>query len=115
MAPRLADPVAPMLVPRLVGPEMLRIGLDRGDDVIGRMRREMLDERGDDPLPLPLGLTEGGQDRVVEIEQDRGRKLFHQVSTSGACGTVCQNPGAGPKQIRAPLASRAANRSSEAA
>src|SRR5207302_6407433 len=57
VAPRLADPMAPMLVPRLVGPEIFRIGLDRGDDLLRRVRREMLDERADDPLPLPLRLT----------------------------------------------------------
>ena len=77
---RLADPVPPMLVPRLVGPEIARIGLNSRDDIVRRMRRQMLDELGDDALPLPLGLPEGREDRVIEIEQDRRRKLAHASS-----------------------------------
>jgi hypothetical protein len=37
----------------------------------------MLDESGDDPPPLALGLTERSKDRVVEIEQDRRRQFAH--------------------------------------
>src|SRR6266566_3153112 len=41
------------------------------------MRRKVLDEGGDDPLPLAGSLAKSGQDRVVEIEEDRLGQLAH--------------------------------------
>lgn len=77
VAARLADAVPPILVPRRVGPQVFRIGLDRGDDILGRMRVEVLGKVGDDALPLPRRLAKGSEDRVVEIEQNGARQIGH--------------------------------------
>jgi hypothetical protein len=61
--------------------------LDRGDDIIRRVRRKLIDERGDDPPPLVRRLSKGSQDRVVQIEQNGTRQAVHQVIAAGACGT----------------------------
>src|SRR5580700_113954 len=116
VAARLADAVAPILVARLVGPEVARIGLDRSDDIGRLVRRQLFGEGGDDPVPLFLALAKGAEDRVVEVEQDSLGQLVHaaQAIACGACGTVCQNSGSWPKKIRAPPASSAASRSSDA-
>src|SRR5205823_9049308 len=66
VAPRRADTGAPVLVPRRVGPQVPRVGLDRGDDIIGRLRCQVLDKSGNDPTPLAHGLAKGRKDRVVE-------------------------------------------------
>src|SRR6516164_6338168 len=113
MTPRRADPRAPILVPNGVGPQVARIGLDRGDDIIWRMRRELLGESGNNPPPLALSLAKGGQDRIVQIEQNGARQVLHQVMAAGACGTPFQKSPSCPKKIRAPPASRRANRSRE--
>ena len=73
----VADTVSPILVARLIGPEIARIVLDRGDDFRGRMRFEPVGELGGDALPLIGRLAERGKDRVVEIEQDCGREIGH--------------------------------------
>ena len=78
MPARLADTVPPMLVACLIGPEIARIVLHRGDDVGWRMRVETVGELGNDALPLIGRLAKRGKDRVVEIEQDRGREIGHQ-------------------------------------
>ncbi len=80
---RVADPVPPILVARLIGPEIARIILDRGDDLGGRMRFEPVGEFGDDALPLVRRLAERRKDRVVEIEQDRGREIGHWCKILG--------------------------------
>src|SRR3954470_14682247 len=80
MPARLADTMPPMLVARLIGPEIARIVLHRGDNVGGRMRFETVGELGQDALPLVGRLAKRGQDRVVEIEQDGGREIGHQRS-----------------------------------
>ena len=43
----------------------------------GLLTGKVLDESGDDPAPLALGLTKRGKDRIVEIKEDRCRKLAH--------------------------------------
>jgi hypothetical protein len=73
----LADAGAPILVSSCVGPEAARVCLDCGDDIVRRMRRQLLDKSGDDPAPLALGLAKRGKDRIVEIKKDRGRQLAH--------------------------------------
>ena len=73
----LPDLMTPMLVPRLVFPEISGISLDRGDNARRLVRVKALDIFGDNPLPLALGLTKGRDDRVVEVDQDRARQIWH--------------------------------------
>src|SRR6516165_3603562 len=93
---------------------MSRIRLDRGDHIVRRMRPQLFDKRRNDPPPLTRSLTKGGQNRVVQIEQNRAWQVFHQVIAAGACGTPLQNSPSCPKKIRAPAASRLASLSREA-
>src|SRR5271166_2158412 len=79
VAPRRADTGAPIFVPGRVGPQAPRIGLDRGDDFVRRMRCQLFDESGNDPPPLILRLAEGSEDRIVHIEQDGARQALHSV------------------------------------
>ena len=72
-APRLADTVAPMLVPCWIRPQVAGT-IDNSGDRSGwgqwRQNRRISAEYA---LPLRLGWPEGHQDRVVEVEQDRSR------------------------------------------
>ncbi len=121
-AARLADAVAPVLVPRRVGPQIARAVHDRGDRRGRGQWRQMFGVSADDAPPLRLGRPEGDQNRVVEVEQDRARKVRHAVGrrtaqtiSAGACGTVFQNSPSCPKKMRAPpLSSRRACRAKPA-
>src|SRR6516164_1431799 len=92
---------------------MTGIGLNCSNYIIRRVRRQVLDKSGNDPAPLARSLAKGGQDRIVQIEQDGARQVLHQVIAAGACGTPFQNSASCPKKMRAPAASRRASLSRE--
>ena len=58
--PGCADTRAPVLVTRRVGPQMTRIGLDRGSDFLRRMGCQLFNETGNDSPPLVRRLAKGG-------------------------------------------------------
>ena len=75
VAARFADAVAPVLVPRRVGPQIARAVLDRADHRRRLEWREPFGDRADDPPPLRFGGSKGDQQRVVEVEQDGARQF----------------------------------------
>src|SRR5205814_2091815 len=86
-AARGTGAVAPVFVPRLIGPQFSRDRLDRRRNDRRLYRPELVGEGGDGTLPLRLRRPKRNEDRVVEIEKNRARQ-FHVSLLSRVCGAV---------------------------